>query len=279
MFSCYPCVNQDVAKQVRGYKKRYIQIEKPPTCKLDEGTYRLMSEPEGDIKPEVCPCVCMASALYCITWSCAFVITQLNLFKLCSCVSVQDLKFTLAVTKMKGYFEAFFEQPPPFKLSLRDTNTEETVWSATIREGNNEFSLTLRMLGDLQVKVLFCVYCRADSNRNHFNLLGDCVNNVEKKPRKRTSSTSLVFLVFNQIVPSQHALSFYRLTHIISLSLIQADKGAAVPQKKKRPVKGRDGTMSQVTFLVLVQTTDLRGTLLKVKTSPCLSYFWMHLSV
>ncbi|TKS80943.1 hypothetical protein D9C73_015047 [Collichthys lucidus] len=104
----------DVAKQVRAYKKRYIQIEKPPTCKLDEGTYRLMSEPEGDIKPE-------------------------------------DLKFTLAVTKMKGYFEAFFEQPPPFKLSLRDTNTEETVWSATIREG-------------------------------------DCVNNVEKKPRKRTSS-------------------------------------------------------------------------------------------
>ncbi|TMS07319.1 NACHT, LRR and PYD domains-containing protein 1b allele 5 [Larimichthys crocea] len=68
-----------------------------------------------------------------------------------SASDITDLKFTLAVTKMKGYFEAFFEQPPPFKLSLRDTNTEETVWSATIREG-------------------------------------DCVNNVEKKPRKRTSS-------------------------------------------------------------------------------------------
>lgn len=51
------------------------------------------------------------------------------------CVSVQDLKFTLAVTKMKGYFEAFFEQPPPFKLSLIEMNTDETVWSATIREG------------------------------------------------------------------------------------------------------------------------------------------------
>ncbi|XP_038549585.1 uncharacterized protein si:dkeyp-97b10.3 isoform X1 [Micropterus salmoides] len=105
---------KDVNKQVRGYKNRYIQIDKPPTCKLDEGTYRLMSEPEGDIKP-------------------------------------QDLKFTLAVTKMKGYFEAFFEQPPPFKLCLIEINTEETVWSATIREG-------------------------------------DCVDNTEKKARKRTNS-------------------------------------------------------------------------------------------
>lgn len=104
----------DVSKQVRAYKKRYTQIEKPPTCKLDERTYRLLSEPEGDIKP-------------------------------------QDLKFTLAVTKMKGYYEAFFDQPPPFKLSLVEIESEETVWSATIREG-------------------------------------DCVNNTEKIPRKRTSS-------------------------------------------------------------------------------------------
>uniref|UniRef100_A0A3B4FFQ4 Si:dkeyp-97b10.3 n=1 Tax=Pundamilia nyererei TaxID=303518 RepID=A0A3B4FFQ4_9CICH len=89
---------KDIKNQVRGYKTRYIEIVKPPTCKLDEGTYRLLSEPEGDIKP-------------------------------------QELKFTLAVTKMKGYFEAFFEQHPPFKLSLIEINTEETVWSATIREG------------------------------------------------------------------------------------------------------------------------------------------------
>ncbi|XP_034085285.1 uncharacterized protein si:dkeyp-97b10.3 isoform X2 [Gymnodraco acuticeps] len=105
---------KDIGKQVRCYKNRYIRIEKPPTCKLDEGTYHLLSEPEGEIKP-------------------------------------QDLKFTLAVTKMKGYFEAFFEQPPPFKLSLIEINTEETVWSATIREG-------------------------------------DCVDNTEKKSRKRTIS-------------------------------------------------------------------------------------------
>ncbi|KAM4742106.1 uncharacterized protein FYW61_001018 isoform 2-T2 [Anableps anableps] len=105
---------KDITKQVRGYKNRYIKIDKPPTCKLDEGTYRLVSEPEGDIKPE-------------------------------------ELKFTLAVTKMKGYFEAFFEERPPFKLSLIEINTDETVWSATIREG-------------------------------------DCVDNSEKKPRKRTNS-------------------------------------------------------------------------------------------
>ncbi|CAN9511461.1 unnamed protein product [Ophioblennius macclurei] len=105
---------KDVAKQVRGYKNRYFQITKPPTCNLEEGTYRLVSEPEGEIKP-------------------------------------QDLKFTLAVTKMKGYFEAFFEQPPPFKLSLVEVNTEEKVWEATIREG-------------------------------------DCVDLSQTKPRKRTYS-------------------------------------------------------------------------------------------
>uniref|UniRef100_A0A3P9HDH2 Si:dkeyp-97b10.3 n=1 Tax=Oryzias latipes TaxID=8090 RepID=A0A3P9HDH2_ORYLA len=100
---------KDIAKQVRACKNRYIKIDKPPTCKLDEGTYRLLSEPEGDIKP-------------------------------------QELNFTLAVTKMKGYFEAFFEQPPPFKLSLIETNTEETVWSATIREGTSISMINLVFL-------------------------------------------------------------------------------------------------------------------------------------
>lgn len=46
-------MNQDVKEQVRGYKNRYILIEKPPTCKLDEGAYRLISEPEGEIRPQV----------------------------------------------------------------------------------------------------------------------------------------------------------------------------------------------------------------------------------
>lgn len=62
------------------------------------------------------------------------------------CVSLKELKFTLAVTKMKGYFEAFFEERPPFKLSLIEINTDETVWSATIREGASVFILLLTCL-------------------------------------------------------------------------------------------------------------------------------------
>ncbi|KAM8902806.1 uncharacterized protein AB9W97_007289 isoform 2-T2 [Spinachia spinachia] len=88
---------QDIRKQVRGYRNRCVSIMKPPQCVLDEGTYRLLSEPEGEIRP-------------------------------------QDLKFTFAVTQMKGFFEAFFEEPPPFKLSLIEVKTETTVWSTTIRE-------------------------------------------------------------------------------------------------------------------------------------------------
>ncbi|XP_029536740.1 uncharacterized protein LOC115141725 isoform X2 [Oncorhynchus nerka] len=105
---------KDIGKEVRCSKRRYLKVEKPPTCKLDERRYRLMSEPEGDISPA-------------------------------------DLQFTLAVTKLKGYFEAFFEQPPPFKLSLIETESDQTVWSVTIREG-------------------------------------DCVDNAVEKLRKRTDS-------------------------------------------------------------------------------------------
>ncbi|XP_071214979.1 uncharacterized protein [Salvelinus alpinus] len=96
---------KDIGKEVRCSKRRYLKVEKPPTCKLDERRYRLMSEPEGDISPA-------------------------------------DLQFTLAVTKLKGYFEAFFEQPPPFKLSLIETESDQTVWSATIREGRKRSTST-----------------------------------------------------------------------------------------------------------------------------------------
>ncbi|KAM4627945.1 uncharacterized protein ACJ7VT_002833 isoform 2-T2 [Polymixia lowei] len=105
---------KDISKEVRSSKKRYMKVEKPPTCKLDERRYRLTSEPEGEINPE-------------------------------------DLAFTLAITKLKGYYEAFFEQPPPFKLSLIETDSDQTVWSATIREG-------------------------------------DCVDNTVEKPKKRIES-------------------------------------------------------------------------------------------
>uniref|UniRef100_A0A8C7L1G9 Si:dkeyp-97b10.3 n=1 Tax=Oncorhynchus kisutch TaxID=8019 RepID=A0A8C7L1G9_ONCKI len=105
---------KDIWNEVRCANKRYLKVEKPPTCKLDEKRYRLMSEPEGDISPA-------------------------------------DLPFTLAVTKLKGYFEVFFEQPPPFKVSLVETESDKTVWSATIREG-------------------------------------DCVDNTVEKPRKLTNN-------------------------------------------------------------------------------------------
>uniref|UniRef100_W5L2V3 Si:dkeyp-97b10.3 n=1 Tax=Astyanax mexicanus TaxID=7994 RepID=W5L2V3_ASTMX len=108
---------KDIQREVKNSKKRYMKIEKPPTCQklLEENKkYRLVSDPEGDISPE-------------------------------------DIQFTLAVVKIKGYFEAFFEQRPPFKLSLIETESEQTVWSATIREG-------------------------------------DCVDNRVERPRKRSES-------------------------------------------------------------------------------------------
>ncbi|XP_076002467.1 uncharacterized protein LOC142995343 isoform X2 [Genypterus blacodes] len=105
---------KDIDKEVRSSTRRFMKVEKPPTCKLDERTYRLLCEPDGEINPE-------------------------------------DLKFTLAVTQLKGYFEAYFEQPPPFKMSLIETDSEQTVWSATIREG-------------------------------------DCVDNKKVKPKKRIES-------------------------------------------------------------------------------------------
>ncbi|CAB1347798.1 unnamed protein product [Coregonus sp. 'balchen'] len=75
---------KDIGKEVRGANKRYLKVEKPPTCKLDERRYRLMSEPEGDISPA----------------------------------------------------------PPPFKLSLVETESDQTVWSATIREDRKRSTST-----------------------------------------------------------------------------------------------------------------------------------------
>ncbi|XP_018588177.1 uncharacterized protein LOC108922486 isoform X2 [Scleropages formosus] len=108
---------KDISKEVRNSKKKYVKIEKPPTCQrlLEENKkYRLTSEPEGEIAPV-------------------------------------DLQFTMAVVKIKGYFEAFFEQPPPFKLSLIEADSGQTVWTATLREG-------------------------------------DCEDNIIEKPRRRTES-------------------------------------------------------------------------------------------
>lgn len=80
--------------------KRYIHVDKPPTCMLEENRkYRLISEPMGHITPE-------------------------------------DMLFTPVIVEVKGYFEVFFEESPPFKLSLTDADSGQTVWTATIREGD-----------------------------------------------------------------------------------------------------------------------------------------------
>ncbi|CAL8362827.1 unnamed protein product [Merluccius merluccius] len=92
---------KDIGIQVRRASKRFMKIDKPPICNLDVRKYHLISEPEGEISPK-------------------------------------ELKFTFEIVELKGYFEAFFEQPPPFTLSLIAENPDETVWSATIREGDCE---------------------------------------------------------------------------------------------------------------------------------------------
>ncbi|XP_051521144.1 uncharacterized protein LOC127421944 isoform X2 [Myxocyprinus asiaticus] len=96
--------------------KKYVQVYKPPTCILEENRkYRLTSDPVGHITPE-------------------------------------DMLFSPAIVELKGYFEVFFEESPPFKLSLIDDESSHTVWTATIREG-------------------------------------DCVHNLDETPRKQTQGT------------------------------------------------------------------------------------------
>ncbi|XP_041920433.1 uncharacterized protein si:dkeyp-97b10.3 isoform X1 [Alosa sapidissima] len=93
---------KDIQNAVRRSNKKYVKLEKPPTCQrlLEERRkYRLTSDPEGDITPA-------------------------------------DFQFTLDVVKMKGYFEVFFELPPPFKLSLIEVDSDQPLWAATIREGD-----------------------------------------------------------------------------------------------------------------------------------------------
>ncbi|KAJ8368793.1 hypothetical protein SKAU_G00088210 [Synaphobranchus kaupii] len=109
LFHIYVAANnvsdiKDIQKEVRTSKKRYVKMDKPSACLLEEKKkYRLISEPEGEITPE-------------------------------------NLKFTLAVVKIKSFVEVFFEQPPPFKLSLVEDESDQTVWTTTLREGDFEDS-------------------------------------------------------------------------------------------------------------------------------------------
>ncbi|XP_048859554.1 NACHT, LRR and PYD domains-containing protein 1 isoform X3 [Brienomyrus brachyistius] len=98
----------DIKKVVQRSNKKYVKIEKPPTCQrlLQDGkTYRLTSEPEAEIGPK-------------------------------------ELQFSQEVVMLKGYFEVFFEQSPPFELSLIEVDSEQTVWTAKLREGDCEDNAT-----------------------------------------------------------------------------------------------------------------------------------------
>ncbi|RXM28567.1 hypothetical protein EOD39_2546 [Acipenser ruthenus] len=47
---------------------------------------------------------------------------------------VKEIQFTLHAVRFKGYFEVYFEQPVPFKLSLVEADSDLTVWTTTLRE-------------------------------------------------------------------------------------------------------------------------------------------------
>ena len=55
---------------------------------------------------------------------------------MCVCVCVQKLEFVNKLLASKGFFEVRFGERPPFELFLKDSDCDEPLWSATIREGN-----------------------------------------------------------------------------------------------------------------------------------------------
>ncbi|CAL8349802.1 unnamed protein product [Arctogadus glacialis] len=90
-----------VEEQIQTGDKQWIKIDKSARCLLEEKVYHLTSEPEGHIENK-------------------------------------NQKFTTAVLASKVFFVVRFSalERPPFKLSLMDSDCDEPLWSATIREGN-----------------------------------------------------------------------------------------------------------------------------------------------
>ncbi|XP_056466660.1 uncharacterized protein LOC130405542 isoform X1 [Gadus chalcogrammus] len=88
-----------VEEQIQTGDKQWIKIDKSARCLLEEKVYHLTIEPEGQIENK-------------------------------------NQKFTTAVLASKGFFVVRFSalERPPFKLSLMDSDCDEPLWSATIRE-------------------------------------------------------------------------------------------------------------------------------------------------
>ncbi|XP_056466650.1 uncharacterized protein LOC130405536 isoform X8 [Gadus chalcogrammus] len=95
--SNYDSEIQAINKQVLKSRKKCIKIYKPAACRLEEKFYHLTSEPERNIEPP-------------------------------------KLEFVTEVLALKGFSEACFGERPPFRLFLMDSDCDELLWSATIRE-------------------------------------------------------------------------------------------------------------------------------------------------
>ncbi|XP_056466935.1 NACHT, LRR and PYD domains-containing protein 1 homolog isoform X3 [Gadus chalcogrammus] len=86
-----------IEEQVLSSIKTWMKIDKPPTCRLEEKYHNLKSEPEGKIEPS-------------------------------------NLEFTTEVVQLKGFFVVRFDEGPPFELFIRAKDSDEPLWSTTIRE-------------------------------------------------------------------------------------------------------------------------------------------------
>ncbi|MBN3294685.1 NLRP1 protein, partial [Polypterus senegalus] len=94
---------QDIYQDCRTSCKRYIKIDKPPVCQklLEENKkYKLISEPEADVTP-------------------------------------QEIQFVTEVLAIKPYFEVYYEQPTPFKISLVEADSDQVIWTTALREGQD----------------------------------------------------------------------------------------------------------------------------------------------
>ncbi|XP_012580207.1 PREDICTED: uncharacterized protein LOC105853604 [Condylura cristata] len=92
---------KDISKSVKHSSKKFMKIDKPPVCQklLQNGKkYKLISKPEAEITPE-------------------------------------EFEFVDgSLLKLKSYIEVYLEQPMEFKLILVETDSEEIVWTAKLRE-------------------------------------------------------------------------------------------------------------------------------------------------
>ena len=72
------------------------------------------------------------------------------------CVCSQNLEFTTEVVQLKGFFVVRFDEGPPFELFIRAKDSDEPLWSTTIRDGN-QWTQSVEF-GGLHLKTLMILY-------------------------------------------------------------------------------------------------------------------------